>query len=371
MSTENEPSKKSAPLINLNLSFDAELRYKNKKDKLEPAKPVPIVHKLIKNVNLDNMGKTQSKPNKNTPDFVLPDLPPIRLDHRPSGDVSPQNPSFRPIIPKTKKQLPVKMRNNHFQQPVNLAQLHRRYTNQNSNQPEMETFDALQYFDRRHLTEGRTKAHLLDKWSGSCTLEELFGMLAKREVLEGVISDERTRMELEKKGIQEKIVNKNQKSLDEKNPSAIKVNAKNLKSQAKSQAKRPLNSYMLFAKLNRQKFKEKWPGKDNKTITSDLGVAWKALGLEEQYKCEWIVDYEELAEKIKLMHGQYFPDYQYDPKRKKKEELKRTLDSPNLPIKTKIPKVRQENSYRTSKKLNFSTIFTLLTLLTHDFKSGT
>lgn len=354
MSTENKPSKQSAPLINLNLSFDAELRYKNKNDKLEPAKPVPVVHNLPKNDVIHKMGKTQSNPNKNTPDFVLPDLPPIRLDHHPAGHVIPQNPSFRPMIPKTKKQLPVKIRNNDFQQPVNLAQLQRRY--QNSSQPEKEKFDALHQSD----TEGRTLAHLLEKWNGTCTLEELFGMLAKKEVLEAVISDERTRMELEKKGIQEKLVKMNeQHSVDEKNTSvkmdqsvkvnpSIKVNAKSLKSQ---QAKRPLNSYMLFAKLNRHKFKEKWPAKDNKTITSDLGVAWKALGLEEKHKCKWIVAYEELAEEIKMMHGKYFPDYQYDPKRKKKEELKRTLDSPNLPIKTKMPKVRQENSYRTSKKL--------------------
>jgi len=82
--------------------------------------------------------------------------------------------------------------------------------------------------------------------------------------------------------------------------------------------KRPLNSYMLFAKLNRTNFQKRWTNVSNKIISAKLGMAWRVLEKNPYTKTKYVDFYHKLADEIKMLHEKAFPDYVYQPRRRPK-----------------------------------------------------
>ena len=74
--------------------------------------------------------------------------------------------------------------------------------------------------------------------------------------------------------------------------------------------KRPLNKFMLFAKMQRPKIREKNPLMNQKDISSMLGKEWKLLSPDEQQ------EYEKKAINLKHLHKKKFPSYRFCPKRR-------------------------------------------------------
>ena len=74
--------------------------------------------------------------------------------------------------------------------------------------------------------------------------------------------------------------------------------------------KRPMNAFMLWAKIERRKIWEQNSRLHNSEISKLLGARWK--GLEEREKTPFIRD----AKRLQLKHMADYPHYQYRPQRK-------------------------------------------------------
>ena len=75
--------------------------------------------------------------------------------------------------------------------------------------------------------------------------------------------------------------------------------------------KRPLNKFMLFSKLERQKIRDENPRLNQKAISLMLGQRWKSLSLDEQH------EYEKKANRLKHLHKNQFPGYTYRPRKRR------------------------------------------------------
>lgn len=73
-------------------------------------------------------------------------------------------------------------------------------------------------------------------------------------------------------------------------------------------AKRPMNAFMLWSQIKRRKIIEATPDKNNAEISKELGRGWKLLKEEERQP------YVEEAERLRILHGKEFPDY--NPRKK-------------------------------------------------------
>lgn len=56
--------------------------------------------------------------------------------------------------------------------------------------------------------------------------------------------------------------------------------------------RRPMNAFMIFSKRHRPIVHEKYPNRDNRTVSKILGEWWYALGVEEKKK------YHDLATQV-------------------------------------------------------------------------
>ncbi|KAM4545399.1 transcription factor SOX-30-like [Odontesthes bonariensis] len=78
--------------------------------------------------------------------------------------------------------------------------------------------------------------------------------------------------------------------------------------------KRPMNAFFVWAGLHRRAVQNAFPGIESKDISVQLGCIWSQLS-EKQKR-----PYYEVALKLRDMHRQQFPDYEYCPKRRKCRE---------------------------------------------------
>ncbi|RLW02768.1 hypothetical protein DV515_00006818 [Chloebia gouldiae] len=75
--------------------------------------------------------------------------------------------------------------------------------------------------------------------------------------------------------------------------------------------KRPMNAFMVWARIHRAAVAKANPGANNAEISVQLGLEWSKLTEEQKQP------YYEEANKIKLRHREEFPGWVYQPNRKK------------------------------------------------------
>lgn len=80
--------------------------------------------------------------------------------------------------------------------------------------------------------------------------------------------------------------------------------------------KRPMNSFMVWSRLKRQRLAQENPKMHNSEISRRLGLEWKQL-TEEQKR-----PFVDEAKRIRAEHMREHPDYKYKPRRRNKSAMK-------------------------------------------------
>ena len=82
-------------------------------------------------------------------------------------------------------------------------------------------------------------------------------------------------------------------------------------SKSKSYIKRPMNAFMVYAQAARKKLTENHQHLNNAELSKTLGKFWRMLSEEEKRP------FKEEAERLRLQHKKDYPEYRYQPKRRK------------------------------------------------------
>ena len=90
----------------------------------------------------------------------------------------------------------------------------------------------------------------------------------------------------------------------------------------KEHIKRPMNSFMVWSRIERKKISEANPKMHNSEISKRLGQSWKLLSEEDRKP------YAEEAKRLRQLHMKEHPEYKYRPKRKPKVSLLNQEKSP-------------------------------------------
>lgn len=83
--------------------------------------------------------------------------------------------------------------------------------------------------------------------------------------------------------------------------------------------KRPMNSFLLWAKIMRKKYASENPNMHNAEISKLLGKIWNSMTTKDKRP------YVEQAEKLRVMHMRTYPNYRYAPKRRKERRSHRMI----------------------------------------------
>ncbi|NP_001158343.1 transcription factor SOX-10 isoform X1 [Oryzias latipes] len=95
-------------------------------------------------------------------------------------------------------------------------------------------------------------------------------------------------------------------------PMPVRVNAG---SKNKPHVKRPMNAFMVWAQAARRKLADQHPHLHNAELSKTLGKLWRLLN--ESDKRPFI----EEAERLRKQHKKDYPDYKYQPRRRKNGKL--------------------------------------------------
>ncbi|CAG9561290.1 unnamed protein product [Danaus chrysippus] len=79
----------------------------------------------------------------------------------------------------------------------------------------------------------------------------------------------------------------------------------------RAHVKRPMNAFMVFAQAMRRRLSEQRPSLHNAELSKSLGSMWKSLS--EMEKLPFVKE----AEKLRTQHKREYPDYKYQPRRRK------------------------------------------------------
>lgn len=91
-----------------------------------------------------------------------------------------------------------------------------------------------------------------------------------------------------------------------------------------SEVKRPMNSFLLWAKVMRKKYAKENPTMHNAEISKLLGKVWNSMTTNEKRP------YVERAEKLRVIHMRDHPNYRYAPRKKKDRKQAQRMISPEI-----------------------------------------
>ncbi|XP_064179953.1 transcription factor Sox-10-like isoform X1 [Anguilla rostrata] len=95
-------------------------------------------------------------------------------------------------------------------------------------------------------------------------------------------------------------------------PMPVRVNSG---SKSKPHVKRPMNAFMVWAQAARRKLADQYPQLHNAELSKTLGKLWRLLN--ENDKKPFI----EEAERLRKQHKKDYPEYKYQPRRRKNGKL--------------------------------------------------
>lgn len=83
--------------------------------------------------------------------------------------------------------------------------------------------------------------------------------------------------------------------------------------------KRPMNSFLLWAKIMRRKYANENPNLHNAEVSKLLGKIWNSMSNDKKRP------YVEQAEKLRVLHMRTYPNYRYAPKKRKEKKGHRMI----------------------------------------------
>ena len=91
----------------------------------------------------------------------------------------------------------------------------------------------------------------------------------------------------------------------------------------RTHSKRPLNAFMVWSQIERQKLIETTPDLHHAGISKHLGKRWRGLSQQEQKP------FIQEAERLRVLHMMEYPHYKYQPRKKAKRKTILDSDGPS------------------------------------------